>query len=90
MVQGAAAEFFKTWAVLMRARSADLGARIVLCLHDELLIHVPTAQGEAAAELLDACLQEAAQRWAPRDEHGRQPVRFVSDTSIIRRWSEAK
>ncbi len=41
MIQGAAAEFFKTWAVLVRARSNHLNARIVLCLHDELLIHVP-------------------------------------------------
>jgi DNA polymerase-1 len=90
MVQGAAAEFFKTWAVLMRARGRHLGARIVLCLHDELLIHVPEAHGSDAAELLDRCLQEAAHRWAPTDRAGNQPVRFVSDTSVIGRWSEAK
>jgi DNA polymerase-1 len=90
MVQGAAAEFFKMWAVLMRARSADLGARIVLCLHDELLIHVTDAQALEAAELLDRCLQEAAHRWAPTNERGVQPVRFVSDTSVIHAWSEAK
>ena len=65
MVQGAAAEFFKTWAVLMRARSHDLGARIVLCLHDELLIHVPADRATRTAALLDQCLQEAAHRWAP-------------------------
>lgn len=90
MVQGAAAEFFKMWAVLMRARSTGLGARIVLCLHDELLIHVPAADATAAADLLDRCLQEAAHRWAPRNERGVQPVRFVSDTSVIHAWSEAK
>ena len=90
MVQGAAAEFFKTWAVLMRARGRTLGAQIVLCLHDEVLIHVPAQNGPDAAALLDRCLQEAAHRWAPRDRAGNQPVRFVSDTSIITRWSEAK
>ncbi len=90
MVQGAAAEFFKTWAVLMRARGRTLGARIVLCLHDEVLIHVPEQNGPDAAALLDRCLQEAAHRWAPRDQAGHQPVRFVSDTSIITRWSDAK
>lgn len=90
MVQGAAAEFFKTWAVLMRARGRTLDARIVLCLHDEVLIHVPEHNGADAAALLDRCLQEAAHRWAPRDREGNQPVRFVSDTSIITRWSEAK
>jgi DNA polymerase-1 len=90
MVQGAAAEFFKTWSVLMRARSSSLGAHIVLCLHDELLIHVPENRAAEAATLLDQCLQEAAHRWAPRRPDGVQPVRFVSDTSVIHAWSEAK
>jgi len=36
------------------------GRRIVLCLHDELLLHVPTEHGPAAAELLHTCLAEAA------------------------------
>ncbi len=39
MVQGAAAEFFKTWAAIVRARCAPIDAGIVLCLHDELLVH---------------------------------------------------
>ena len=49
VIQGAAAELFKIWAVTVRARCASLGARIVLCLHDELLVHVPTESGEAVA-----------------------------------------
>ena len=81
MVQGAAAELFKMWAVTVRARGAELGARIVLCLHDELLVHVPAADGDDAARLVDDCLQEAARRWAPDDA-----VRFVAD---IRRPSSA-
>ena len=85
MVQGAAAELFKTWAVTVRARSAAFDARIVLCLHDELLVHAPVEAGETVARLLDDCLQEAASRWAPD-----RSVRFVADTSIITRWSEAK
>ncbi|MFK7919598.1 MAG: DNA polymerase [Ilumatobacter sp.] len=87
VVQGAAAEFFKTWAVLVRARSASLGARIVLCLHDELVVHTPLDAGPATAAILEACLQEAAVRWAPSADVG---VRFVADTSVIARWSEAK
>lgn len=90
MVQGAAAEFFKTWAVLMRARSTHLDARIVLCLHDELLVHVAEQHADDAVEVLERCLQESAHRWAPVGRSGTQPVRFVSDTSVIRRWSEAK
>ncbi len=85
LVQGAAAELFKTWAVTVRARGATLGARIVLCLHDELLVHTPAAHGAATAELVDACLHEAARRWAPGSA-----VRFISDTSVVRTWSDAK
>jgi DNA polymerase I-like protein with 3'-5' exonuclease and polymerase domains len=85
MIQGAAAELFKVWAVTVRARIASLGARIVLCLHDELLVHCPREQAEAAARLVDDCLQEAARRWAPGCG-----VRFISDTAIVRSWSEAK
>ena len=87
IVQGAAAEFFKTWAVLVRARSASLGAHIVLCLHDELIVHTPASAGQATADIVDACVQEAAARWSPPADVA---VRFVADTSIIDRWSQAK
>jgi DNA polymerase-1 len=84
-IQGAAAELFKVWAVTVRARSAALGARIVLCLHDELLVHAPAEAGEAVADLLAEALAEAAYRWAPDDT-----VRFVADISVVDRWSDAK
>jgi DNA polymerase I len=86
LVQGAAAEFFKTWAVIVRARAADLDARIVLCLHDELLLHAPRQRAEAVAEILRTCLDETARRW----QAGKTSVRFVADISIIDRWSDAK
>jgi DNA polymerase-1 len=85
LVQGAAAELFKMWAVTVRARSAPLGARIVLCLHDELLLHCPREHGETAARLVGECLREAARRWAPGCG-----VRFIADTAVVRRWSDAK
>jgi DNA polymerase-1 len=85
VVQGAAAEFFKAWAVTVRARGSALDARIVLCLHDELLVHVPADSADAAAGLLRTCLDETAGRWAAAT-----PVRFVADVSIIERWSDAK
>jgi DNA polymerase-1 len=85
MVQGAAAELFKVWAVTVRARGAPLDARIVLCLHDELLIHTPVETGDAVASLVDDCLAEAAHRWSTG-----APVRFVADISVIRCWKDAK
>jgi len=86
MVQGAAAELFKKWAVTVRARSGRLGARIVLCLHDELLVHARAEHAETVAALVDDCLLEAARRWAPPG----CGVRFISDTTIISSWSDAK
>lgn len=87
MVQGAAAEFFKMWATLVRARGMEHQAQIVLCLHDELIVHVPEDHQRAAVTMVERCLREAAQRWAPRNH---QRVEFVADTSVITRWSDAK
>jgi DNA polymerase I len=85
VVQGAAAELFKMWAVTARARTAPLGAGIVLCLHDELLVHVAAERAERTAELIGACLTEATRRWTPG---GR--VRFIADISIAGSWADAK
>jgi DNA polymerase-1 len=85
LIQGAAAELFKMWAVTVRARGLPLGARIVLCLHDELLVHGPAGQAEAIARLVGECLEETARRWSP--DGG---VRFTADISIVRSWADAK
>jgi DNA polymerase-1 len=87
VVQGAAAELFKMWAVTVRARTAPLGARIVLCLHDELLVHVPAGQAEQAARLVGDCLAEATGRWAAAS---RARVRFIADITIAGSWADAK
>jgi DNA polymerase-1 len=85
VIQGAAAELFKMWAVTVRARTGPLGAGIVLCLHDELLVHVPADRAEQVAELVGGCLAEATRRWAP---HGR--IRFIADITVAGSWAEAK
>src|SRR5450631_2063384 len=85
VIQGAAAELFKAWAATVRLTTRHLGAQIVLCLHDELLLHVPAEAAEEAAASVDAALNASARRWT-----GSSTVRFVSDTSVISRWSEAK
>jgi DNA polymerase-1 len=85
MVQGAAAEFFKTWAAIVRARCAPIDAHIVLCLHDELLVHSRADLAEVTAQIVTDGVQEASHRWS-----GSTEVRFVADTSAIARWSDAK
>jgi DNA polymerase I len=84
LVQGAAAELFKLWAVTVRARTTARRARIVLCLHDELLVHVPVSEADATARVVEDGLQEAVARWAPDDR-----VRFLAEVSVLTRWSDA-
>jgi DNA polymerase-1 len=85
VVQGAAAEFFKAWALTVRDAVRPLGGRIVLCLHDELLVHAPAAYATETAQAVDDALHAAARRWT-----GGAPVRFVADIKVVQRWSEAK
>jgi DNA polymerase-1 len=84
VVQGAAAELFKMWAVSVRA-ALPPGAEIVLCLHDELLVQAREQDGDRVAALLTEVLATTAARWASGSG-----VRFVADVSVLRRWSDAK
>ncbi len=85
LVQGAAAELFKVWAVTVRARGGRHGAQIVLCLHDELLVHVGAERAVTVAQLLDDCLQDAVRHWGSDGS-----VRFLADIAVVERWSDAK
>lgn len=85
IIQGSAAELFKAWAATVRHAVAPLGGQIVLCLHDELLVHVPQERAADTSRAVEQSLTAAARRWA-----GTEEVRFVADTSVVRRWSEAK
>ena len=85
VIQGAAAELFKIWAVLVRSRVRPFDANVVLCLHDELLVHVPEQFGREVAEIVASSVGDAAHYWSPATD-----VRFLADVSIIERWSDAK
>ena len=85
VIQGAAAEFFKVWAITVRRRGRPLGAEVVLCLHDELLVHAPIDRIDEVASMVEATVQEAAHYWSAQPD-----VRFVADVSVVDRWSEAK
>ncbi len=84
VIQGSAAELFKAWAATVRVAVRPLRGRIVLCLHDELLVHVPAEHADETAAVVDRALGDAARRWL-----GSEEVHFVADTSVVRRWSEA-
>lgn len=85
VVQGAAAELFKAWAATVRARLAGGDARIVLCLHDELLVECDEAHATAVASAVDEALQSTAAWWCSGSH-----VRLVSDTSVAPSWADAK
>lgn len=84
MVQGAAAELFKAWAATVRSGLRGTGGSIVLCLHDELLVHVPAERAEQVRELLHTALAATSQWWAAGSD-----VRFVADVSIGADWATA-
>ncbi|MFL6138703.1 MAG: DNA polymerase [Frankiaceae bacterium] len=90
VVQGAAAELFKAWAATVRAgldadgAAPGDGGRIVLCLHDELVLHVPQAQADRAAALLVSALESTARWWAAGSA-----VRFVADVTTGASWADA-
>ena len=88
IIQGAAAELFKAWAATVRHLVRPLGGEIVLCLHDELLVHVPEKHSAAAAEVVHRALADSARRWVGASAG--VPVRFVAEVSVIHRWDEAK
>ena len=85
LMQGSAAELFKAWAATIRATTEDLGAQIVLCLHDEVLVNVPAENASDCAERVQVALTDASRRWS-----GSGRVRFVADVTVIERWSQAK
>jgi DNA polymerase-1 len=84
VIQGAAAELFKSWAATVRAGLAALDGQIVLCLHDELLLHVPDAGVDQAVGLLHSSLAATARWWAAGSQ-----VRFVAEVSTGDSWAQA-
>jgi DNA polymerase-1 len=85
VVQGAAAELFKAWAATVRAGLTSMDARIVLCLHDELLVEAAAGDAERVVGVVESALQSTASWWCSGSG-----VRFVADTSIVRTWADAK
>lgn len=68
------------------ARGTVLQAVVGLCLHDTLLVHVPTEHCEAVAVLRRDCLSETSQRWAPHT--ARPGIRLVANISVITDWCD--
>ncbi|MGD9956457.1 MAG: DNA polymerase [Candidatus Nanopelagicales bacterium] len=85
VVQGAAAELFKAWAATVRAGLVTLDARIVLCLHDELLVETLVEHADEVVDVVGRSLEQTAAWWSAGSG-----VRFVTDTTVAASWAEAK
>lgn len=86
LVQGAAAEFFKAWVVTLRSllHVHTISSEIVLCLHDEILVHVAQPEATAVARMLEESLHSASARWMPGST-----VRYIANASITSSWSKS-
>ena len=84
VIQGAAAELFKAWAATVRSGLGVLDGEIVMCLHDELVVHVPAEHTDAAAQLLLDALAATTGWWAAGS-----PVRFVAEVASGESWAAA-
>ncbi len=81
-IQGLAADIFKVALVrLDRALEADgLRSRIVLQVHDEIIVESPSAETGAASSLMESVMRGAFDLDVP----------LVVDLSVARRWADAK
>jgi DNA polymerase-1 len=91
VVQGTAAEWALCWLAEVRRRlhagraaGTELG-ELVFFLHDEIMLHVPAAQAEYVAALV----QDAASR-AAELIFGAIPVEFPVGVSIVESYANAK
>ncbi len=66
-VQGSAADIIKVAMVILdnRLRKESIGARLVLQVHDELILEVPEDGAVKAAEILKECMENAVKLSVP-------------------------
>lgn len=81
-VQGTAADIIKLAMVRVdeALKKEDLQARLVLQVHDELILECPPEEAERGAELLKRCMEEVIELKVP----------LVAEVHTGKNWAEAK
>ncbi|MGH9115752.1 MAG: DNA polymerase, partial [Acidimicrobiales bacterium] len=64
-IQGLAADLFKVALVRLDARLATMGSRLILQVHDEVLLEVPPGEAEEAAAAVKEVMEGAAELRVP-------------------------
>ncbi|MBN2575304.1 MAG: DUF3854 domain-containing protein [Deltaproteobacteria bacterium] len=82
-VQGTAADGMKAALVLLHERLPALGARLVLCIHDEVLVEASIDRAEEVEKVVEASMVEGMQRFVTA-------VPIVVEASIRSTWAESK
>ena len=81
-VQGSAADLIKIAMVRVHEelKKAGLQARLILQVHDELMVEAPEAEADQAQEILRRCMENVAELKVP----------LKTDISVGRNWLECK
>lgn len=80
-IQGTAADGMKRTLIILHDRLARYGARLVLCVHDEVLVEAPIEVANEVAELVRTVMIEGMEEFVPN-------VPIEVDASIRRTWAE--
>ena len=81
-IQGTAADIIKLAMVNVSKalKESGLGAKLILQVHDELIVDAPEAEAEAVQRLLVECMESVAKLDVP----------LISEVHRGRSWMEAK
>jgi DNA polymerase-1 len=80
-IQGTAADGMKAAIVLLHPRLAALGARIVLVVHDELVVEAPEEHADEVRVLMRECMIAGMQRYVPS-------VPIIVEPEVRSTWAE--
>jgi DNA polymerase-1 len=81
-VQGTAADGFKLAMVLLHERLRETGARIVLAVHDELVVETPAERADDVRDLVENAMVEAMSRFV-------RCVPVAVESSVRRNWADS-
>ena len=62
-IQGTAADGMKAALILLHRRLPALGARLVLCVHDEVLVEAPKDRAEEVKAVVESLMKEGMERF---------------------------
>ena len=81
-IQGSAADIIKIAMVHVDKALQDAGlhGRLVLQIHDELIVDAPAAEAEATARLMEACMEQVADL----------KVKLIAEAATGQSWYDTK